>query len=144
MSQKNSKQIKETFLEYLSGKERLMAIGVFKKVPTTWMCFLTRGIAWFWAEEFYVAVTDQRLILLPDLEQKDLGYVLRQAAVIDFDEVNIAEGPFQSTILDIQKHNQLGGLKLRFKPGYSFMGNNKFDFIAAVMRGKEDFVAAQP
>ena len=144
MSQKNSKQIKETFLEYLSGKERLMAIGVFKKVPTTWMCFLTRGIAWFWSEEFYLAVTNQRLILLPDLERKDLGHVLKEAAVIEFDEVEVSEGPFQSTILDIQKHNQLGVLKLRFKPGYNFMGSNMFDFIAALKRGKEDFVALQP
>lgn len=144
MSQKNSKQIKETFLEYLSGKEYLRAIGVFKKVPTTWMCFLTRGIAWFWSEEFYVAVTNQRLILLPDLERKDLGDVVREAASIDFDEVDISEGPFQNSFLEIQKHNQLGVLKLRFKPGYNFIGSNKFDFIAALKHGMADFAAAQP
>ena len=140
----NQKHIKEMFLKHLSPLEYLMAIGVFKKVPQPGTLLLTRGLACLFSEVYYVAVTNWRLILLPDPNQGGSGQSFGPVRHAGFDETAFFDGPFQNTILEIQKHKRKGGLRLCFKPGYDFMGSDKYDFIAAVKMGQAALIAAQP
>ena len=144
MSRLNQKQIKDIFANQLSPLERLMAIGAFKKVPPTGMLLLTRGLAWLFSEVVYVAVTNWRLILLTDPNQKgsDLGPAF--AEDVSFNQIEFIETPIQNTILLIHPPSWGEALKLRFKPGYDFLGSNIFDFIAAVKMGQAALIAALP
>jgi len=144
MSRMNHKQIKNILANQLSPLERLMAVGVFKQVPPTGRLLLTRGLAWLFSEVFYVAVTNWRLILLPDPNQNRFAPGAGCTKDVSFDQVDFIEDPFQNTILKIHLHHRGEGIKLRIKPGYNFLGSNKFDFIAAVKMGQSEFIAALP
>ena len=132
MDRINQTQIKNEFTQYLSKAENLISIGIFKNVPSTTSVMLTRGMTWFFAPTFFVGVTDQRLIIIPEV-------VKQGQSMIDagFDEVEFYTDALNNTILDIQKIYQGKPLKLRFKPGYHFQGMDQFDFIAAVKQGKK-------
>lgn len=138
------RKIKDIFANQLSPLERLMAVGVFKPRPPTGTRLLTRGVAWLFSDVVYVAVTNWRLILLSDPNQKGLDWAVQNLAVLGFNEVDFLDGPFQSIILRVHQPGRGGVLKLRFKPGYNFLGSNQFDFIAAVKMGQFNFITAQP
>ncbi len=129
----NQTQIEKVFSQHLSSGENLVTIGLFKKVPPTSHLVLSKGLAWIFSKRFYVAVTDQRLIILPSSFQ-----IWQEQNVIlaGFDEVEYYQGLLSTTILDVQKNYQGKPLKLRFKPGYRYQGMDQFDFIAAVKQGK--------
>ena len=133
----NPEQIKKWFSQYLSGEEHLVSIGVFKKVPSTGCLLLTKGMAWLLSQEFYVAVTDQRLIILPSSRKRRQDWMQENIIYADFNEVEFYADALNNTILDIQKIYEGEPLKLRFKPGYQFQETNQFDFIAAVKQGKK-------
>jgi len=131
MSQINQSQIKNNISEHLKGDENLLSLGVMKKVPSTSWLLLSRGMAWILASKFYVGVTDQRLIILPESPKSYESVIFA-----DFDEINFSTDPLNNTILNIQKTYQGEPLKLRFKSGYQFDGMDQFDFIGAVKQGK--------
>jgi len=132
----NPTQIEKWFSEYLFGEERLMSIGVFKKVPSTGWLLLTKGMAWLLSQEFYVGVTDQRLIILPTSKRKTQNWMQEEMIYAGLDEVDFYGDALNNTILDVHKIYEGEPLKLRFKPGYQFHGMDQFDFIAAVKQGK--------
>jgi len=133
----NQKLIKKAFSQYLSSEEHLLSIGVFKKVPSTKWLLLSKGMVWLLSREFYVGVTDQRLIVLPASKAKRLSGMEDDVIAAGFDEVEFYTDALNNTILDIQKIYQGEPLKLRFKSGYRFQGMDQFDFIAAVKQGKQ-------
>jgi len=132
----NQKLIKKTFSQYLSSGEHLVSIGVFKKIPSTGCLLLTKGMAWFFSDEFYVAVTDQRLIILPASRKKSLRETGEEVIFADFDQVEFKTDPLNNPVLDVQKLYGGNPLNLRFKSGFQFEGMDQFDFIAAVKQGK--------
>ncbi len=140
MGRTNQTQIKKDISQYLSSEEHLISIGVFKKVPSTGSLMLTRGMTWLLSQRFYVGVTDQRLIILPDLRKKNQEGMGENVIYAAFDEVEFFTGAFNTTILDVQKHFEGTPLILRFKPGYQIQGMDQFDFIAAVKQGKNSHV----
>jgi hypothetical protein len=131
MSQINQSQIEKIISEYLNDEEKLLSISIMKKVPSTSWLLLSRGMAWILASKFYVGVTDQRLIILPESSQSHVDVVFA-----DFDQVDFSTDPLNNTVLDIQKTYHGEPLKLRFKSGYQFQGMDQFDFITAVKQGK--------
>jgi len=131
MVQINKSQIKKIFSDHLNDEEKLLSISIMKKVPSTSWLLLSRGMAWILASKFYVGVTDQRLIILPESNQGNEAVLFA-----DFDEVDFSTDPLNNTILDIQKTYRGEPLKLRFKSGYHFEGMDQFDFITAVKQGK--------
>jgi len=132
MARINQTLIKKELSEYFSSEERLISIGVFKKIPSTTSLMLTRGMTWLFSQRFYVGVTDQRLIILPGNSRQGQNVIYA-----GFDEVEFYTGAFNTTILDIQKLFNGTPLKLRFEPGYQFQGMDQFDFITAVKQGKK-------
>jgi len=60
MARINQTKVEKDISQYLSSEERLISIGVFKKVPSTGSLMLTRGMTWLLSQRFYVGVTDQR------------------------------------------------------------------------------------
>lgn len=131
MAQINQSQIKKILSDILDDEEKLLSIGVMKKVPSTSWLLLSRGMAWILASKFYVGVTDQRLIIFPESSKSNESVIF-----VDFDEVDFSTDPLNNTILDIQKTYRGEPLKLRFKSGYQIEGMDQFDFIAAVKQGK--------
>ena len=136
MSQNYQSQVKKAISQYLLEEEQMVAIGVLKRVPLTSHLLLTRGMAWIFAKEFYVGVTDRRLIILPGSKPKRGEGFGEEPIFADFDQVAFYTDPLNNTILDVQKIYQGVPLKLRFKTGFQFEGMNQFDFIAAVKQGK--------
>lgn len=136
MSRINQNQLKEDISRHLSSDERLLSIGVLKRVPSTGLLLLTKGIGWFLTEDFYVGVTDQRLIILPETSKGDVRVLGEDVIFADFTEVMFYTDAFNNTILDIHKIYKGNPLKLRFKPGHQIQGTDQFDFIAAVTQGK--------
>lgn len=132
MAQLNQTLIKKELSQHLSSGENLISIGIFKKVPTTTSLMFTRGMTWWFSRRFYVGVTDQRLIAIPEVSKQG-----QNAIFAGFDEVEFYTGSFNTTILEVQKLYNGTPLKLRFKPGYQFQGLDQFDFIAAVKKGKK-------
>jgi len=137
MSRINQTQIGHEISQHLSSHERLLSIGVFKRVPSTGWLFLTRGMAWFLTEDMYVGVTDQRLIILPNSRKGDQRGLGENVIYADFYEVAFYNDPLNNLILSVQKLYKDQPLKLRFKPHYQFQGMDQFDFIAAVKQGKK-------
>lgn len=137
MSHINQSQVKKIISQYLSKAENLITIGILKRIPPTSYLLLTRGMAWIFSKEFYVGVTDQRLIILPESKRMRGEGFEEEPIFADFDEVEFYTDPLNNTILDVQSMYQGVPLKLRFKPGYAFEGTNQFDFIAAVKQGKK-------
>jgi hypothetical protein len=131
MAQINQTLIKKNISDILDDEEKLVSIGVMKKVPSTSWLLLSRGMAWILTSKFYVGVTDKRLIILPE-SSKSHEYVI----IADFDEVDFSTDLLNNTVLDIKKTYRGEPLKLRFKSGYQFEGMDQFDFIAAVKQGK--------
>ena len=133
MSPLNQTGIERVFSNYLSSEEHLVTIGLFKKVPPTSHLLLSKGMAWMFSKRVYVAVTEQRLIILPSSCQ-----IKQEQNVIfaGFDEVEFYQGLMSTTILDVQKNYHGKPLKLRFKSSYRYQGMDQFDFIAAVKQGK--------
>jgi len=140
MARINQTKVEKELSQYLSSEEHLISIGVFKKIPSTGWLMMTRGMAWVLSQQFYVGVTDQRLIILPDLRNKNQKGMGENVIYAGFDEVEFFTGAFNTTILDVQKHFEGTPLKLRFKPDYQFQGMDQFDFIAAVKQGKNSHV----
>ena len=140
MARINQTKVEKDISQYLSSEEHLISIGVFKKVPSTGSLMLTRGMTWLLSQRFYVGVTDQRLIILPDLRKKNQEGMGENVIYAAFDEVEFFTGAFNTTILDVQKHFEGTPLKLRFKHDYQFQGMDQFDFIAAVKQGKNSHV----
>ena len=143
MTYTKEKQIKEVFLGDLYPTEHLKAIGVFKILPKMWAFFLTKGLAWCFSDVVYVAVTNHRLLLLTNLNRRFLDAGSVNTFAVNFSNSDLVDGPFNTTILEIQKPDRSDTLQLRFKPGYDFFGSNKYDFIAALMHGKGVLMAAQ-
>ena len=106
--------------------------------------FLTRGLVWCFSEQVYVAVTNRRLILLPDPNRESLDAKFVKTLDAGFDQVRLVDGSFQTTILEIQMPAWDEVLRLCLKPGYAFMGSNKYDFIAALKTGQSALIASQP
>lgn len=131
MAQTNQSEIEKIISEYLNDEEKLLSITVMKKIPSTSWLLLSRGMAWVLASKFYVGVTDQRLIILPESRQNYEAVIF-----VDFAEVDFTTDPLNNTILDIQKTYRGEPLTLRFKSGTQFQGMDQFDFIAAVKQGK--------
>ena len=128
----SSDHIERELSEYLSDGENLVSIGIFKKVPTiTWMLF-TKGFAWLLTQEFYVGVTDHRLIILPRSVNKRSVESFEDVIYADFGEVRLYEGPFRNTMLDIHKMYKGQPLSLRYKSDYIPEGIDLYDFITAV------------
>jgi hypothetical protein len=134
MSSKNQSRMKNDFSGYLSREENLVTIGLFKQVPQTSHLLLSKGIAWLFSKEFEVAVTNQRLIILPSSRHI---WQEQDAIFADFDEVEFYKGLLSMTVLDVQKNYHGKPLQLRFQPGYDYQGMDQFDFIAAVKQAKE-------
>ena len=136
--------IATAFAQYLEAEENLVSVGGFKKVPTTSFFLLTRGIAWMLTQDFYVGVTNQRIIVLP-VSQKRFGeMVFDDAFFVSFDAVELTEDLFNNTILKIQKLYRGYHLKLRFKTRDQTADWNPFEFIAAVQHGKQAAEKIQP
>ena len=133
MSPANQAQINGAISESLAAGEELLAIGSFKRFPPTSWLVLTRGFAYLLAPRFYVGVTDQRLIILPEsgLSTPDRGTI-----EAGFDEVSFSNDLFNNPVLDIQKSYQGKPLKLRFSSSHYLKGMDQFDFIAAVKKGQ--------
>lgn len=136
MSYINQTQIKKMISQYLSEGEHLVSLGILKRVPPTSYLLLTRGMAWILAKEFYVGVTDQRLIILPGPKQFWERRLEQSVIFADFIDVEFYTDPLNNTILDVQKLYKGVPLKLRFKPRFNFEGMDQFDFITAVKQGK--------
>ena len=132
MARISQTQIKNEFTQYLSKRENLISIGIFKKVPSTTSLMLTRGMTWLFSPRFYVGVTDQQLIVIPEVSKQGQDEIYA-----GFSDVEFYTDAFNTTVLDIQKIYQGRPLKLRFKPGYHFQGMDQFDFIAVVKQGKK-------
>lgn len=129
--------IATAFAQYLEAEENLVSVGGFKKVPTTSFFLLTRGIAWMLTQDFYVGVTNQRIIVLP-VSQKRFGeMVFDEPFFVSFDAVELSEDLFNNTILKIQRLYRGYHLKLRFKTRDQTVDWNPFEFIAAVQQGKK-------
>jgi len=129
--------IHDAFAHHLEAEEKLVSVGVFKKVPSTPFFLLTRGIAWLLTQDFYVGVTNQQLIILPASQKKMGKAVFEDAFFVRFEEVELTEGIFKNTVLDIKKMYRGYHLKLRFKTRDRSLDWNPFDFIASVQQGKK-------
>ena len=130
MAQVNLSQIEKHISEHLNDEEKLLSIATMKKVPSTSWLLLSRGMAWILSSKFYVGVTDQQLIILPESTKSSEAVIFA-----DFNEVEFSTDPLNNTILDIQKTYRGEPLKLRFTSGSQFQGMDQFDFIAAVKQG---------
>ena len=135
MSHINQTQIKQEISQYLSSDEHLLSIGALKRVPSTGWLLLTRGMAWFFFRDVFVGVTDQRLIILPDPKKKYQTEMGENVIFANFSEVRFYTDALNNSILEVQKIFKGEPLKLRFKPGYQFQGEDQFDFITAVKQG---------
>ncbi len=132
LSRLKQDEIKSAFSQYLGRGEQVLAIGVFKKMPSTGWLLLSKGMAWFFTPEFYAAVKDRRLIFLPASRFKGRMRAEEDVFTAELDEVELSSDALNNTILDIRKSYDGEPLKLRFRPGASFLGMDQFDFIAAL------------
>ena len=140
MDLNTNNRIIDIFSRHLESDEDLISVGAFKKVPSTSCLLLTRGMAWFFAEDFYVGVTTKRLIILP----KSMKNVLYTNVIsVDLNQVEFYEDAFNNSILKVQVTYKGQPLKLRFKSRDQTLDWNPFDFIAAVQQGKHSSETAQ-
>jgi hypothetical protein len=125
-------QINKNFSPHLSGEEKLVSVGVFKKVPSISWLLLSKGFAWLLTQRFFVGVTDQRLIILPDSSRRTQISLGEVAIFANFDEVSLSNDPLKNIILTIDKTFKGEPLNLRFDGSMIVKGFDQFDFIAAV------------
>jgi len=125
-------QIKSALSQHLAADDKLKAIGVFKKVPSTSWLLLTRGFAWLVTQDFHVGVTDQHLVILPVLKRCGFKRPYDDVIIANFNEVHLHEGPLKNTMLDIQKTYKGEPLNLRYKNECVPEGMDLYDFITAV------------
>jgi len=137
MSHKSYQQLRQVISQYLLPEENLVSIGLFKRVPPTGILFLTRGIAWFLAQDFFVGVTDQRLVILPVSKGKQKTKWFEDVIYANFDEVDFSEDIFRNSFLKVQKIFKGEPLKLRFKSRHRYTDQDQFDFIGITRQGKK-------
>jgi hypothetical protein len=125
-------QINKNFSPHLAGEEKLVSVGVFKKVPSISWLLLSKGFAWLLTQRFFVGVTDQRLIILPDSSRRTQISLGEVAIFANFDEVSLSNDPLKNIILTIDKTFKGEPLNLRFDGSMMVKGFDQFDFIAAV------------
>jgi len=125
-------QLNKIFSPYLSDEETLVSVGIFKKVPSISWLLLTKGFAWLLTQRFFVAVTDQRVILLPETNNRSQIPIAEQAIVAAFDDVALSNDPLKNIILMVDKTFNGEPLNLRFDGRMMIKGVDQFDFIAAV------------
>jgi hypothetical protein len=136
MSQISQEKVREGFSRHLLPEEKLVCIGALQKVPTTSYLLLTKGLAWFFSQQFYVAVTDRRLMILPASSVKHYQNNREDVIFLNFDEVEFTT-LLSNIILNVELIHKGSPLKLRFRSGFKFNGLDQFDFIAAVKQGKQ-------
>lgn len=129
-------QINQNFSPHLAGDEKLVSVGVFKKVPSISWLLLTKGFAWLLTQRFFVGVTDQRLIILPEPTQGKQIAMDEQVIYASFNEVSFSNDPLKNIILMIDKTFKGEPLNLRFDPSMIIKGFDQFDFIAAVKQAQ--------
>jgi hypothetical protein len=71
-------------------------------------------MAWILIWEFYVAVKNQHLVVLPVARRFETRRPYADAIYANFDEVYLNEGPIGNTILDIRKMYKGEPLNLRY------------------------------
>lgn len=131
MSANYPHQLQNEFIPHLKPDETITALGLFKKDPSTSQLFLTRGIARFAAREFYAAVTDQRLIILPICHVNG-EKVTANPLEATFTNSEIDENIFNEPVLIVRTEALEKPLTLRFKTRMQTLGLDKVDFIAAL------------
>jgi len=122
--------------KYISSEEKLVSFGIFKRIPSITFLLLTKLLAWVLTEDFYVGVTDHRLIILPLIKRIRGKALYGDVIYAEFDEVSFKEEYLNVTILSVKKTFKGQPLNLRFKYGYQSQGYDPFEFIAAVQQGK--------
>ena len=123
-------QVEQIISGYLQNEEELVSVGIFKQMPSITWLLLTRGMAWFLTKAFYVGVTNQRLIVLPFTIRSEEGF--EEPIFADFGETQLYNGPFNNTVLEIQKIYKGEPLKLRFITGRFSQGFDLYEFVAAL------------
>ena len=129
-------QINKIFSPHLSGEEKLVSVGVFKKVPSISWLLLTKGFAWLLTQRFFVGVTDQRLMILPEPKQGKQIAIDEQVIYASFNEVSFSNDPLKNILLMIDKTFKGEPLNLRFDSSTMIKGYDQFDFIAAVKQAQ--------
>jgi hypothetical protein len=129
-------QINKIFSPYLSGAEKSVSVGVFKKVPSISWLLLSKGFAWLLTKRFFVGVTDQRLIILPEPKQGKQITIDEQVIYAAFNEVSLSNDPLKNIILTIEKTFKGEPLNLRFDGSTMIKGFDQFDFIAALKQAQ--------
>ena len=129
-------QINKIFSPHLSGEEKLVSVGVFKKVPSISWLLLTKGFAWLLTQRFFVAVTDQRLIILPEAKKGKKIATDEQVICAAFNEVSLSNDPLKNILLMIDKTFKGEPLNLRFDSSTMVKGYDQFDFITAVKQAQ--------
>ncbi len=104
-------QVEQVISEYLQNEEELISVGIFKQLPSITWLLLSRGMAWFLTRAFYVGITNQRVIILPFTMRSEEGF--EEAIFADFSDTQLYNGPFNNTVLEIQKMYK--GEPLKFK-----------------------------
>ena len=132
----NQIQINKIFSPHLSGEEKLVSVGVFKKVPSVSWLLLTKGFAWLLTQRFFVGVTNQRLIILPEPKQGKQIAIDEQVIYAAFNEVSFSNDPLKNILLMIDKTFKGEPLNLRFDSSMMIKGYDQFDFIAAVKQAQ--------
>jgi hypothetical protein len=128
---KNDQMMNNLNLHLVDGEE-IISIGIFKKMPSTSWLLLTKGLAWILTQEFYVAVTNQRLIILPGATHRRRLQSFEDPIFADFNKVRLYEGPLKNTMLDVHKMYKGSPLNLRFKTECLPEGIDLYDFISAL------------
>ena len=123
------------FSSILDEGEKIVALGVFRKIPPVPTMMMTRGFATFFSQKMILAVSDQRMILFP-VSGKGEGLTGKPMESVQFDDVSFHESCFFSTIVEIAITGEKHPLRLRFSGQMRSLGLDKYEFIGAVYRGK--------
>jgi hypothetical protein len=123
-------QVEQVISGYLQNEETLVSVGIFKQMPSITWLLLTKGMAWFLTRAFYVGVTSQGVIILPYTTRNEEKF--EDAIFADYDDTQLYNGPFNNTVLEIQKMYKGEPLKLRFITGRFSQGFDLYEFIAAL------------
>lgn len=124
------------FNPYLQKGERIISVGVFRKIPSVSAMIMTRCMARFFTQISIIAVTDKRVILLPESKRGE-SLVGKPMDAIGFDDVSFSESFFYSTMVEIRLPGEDSPLRLRFSGKNRSLGLDKNDFIGAVYQGKK-------
>ena len=135
MSNQFYNQLTGRFLPYLAEDEKVVTAALFKKIPPVPNLILTRGFVRFFSHEFQVAVTNQRLLIIPIQKIGD-EKVFQEAISVAFEAVKIGKDLFNDPILEVHSERLERPLKLRFKPVAKALGLSKYEFVAAITQKK--------